>query len=145
MKKSLSFLAFMLITISIWAQAPQKMSYQAVIRNNLGALVANQGIGMQISILQGSASGTAVYVEKQFPHTNANGLVSLEINGDSSIIVSGTFSSINWANGPYYIKTQTDPTGAINYTILGTSQLISVPYALYAANGGGTTYTAGTG
>jgi hypothetical protein len=85
---------------------------------------------MQISILQGSAGGTAVYVERQIPQTNSNGLVTIEIGNGT--VISGTFSSINWANGPYFIKTETDLTGGSNYTITGTSQLLSVPYALYA-------------
>ena len=126
-------LAYLLINSSIFAQAPQKMSYQAVIRNTSGALVSSASVGMQISILQGSSTGTAVYVETQTPSTNANGLVSIEIGGGT--IVSGNFSTINWANGPYFIKTETDPTGATAYTIVGTNELMSVPYALFSANG----------
>ncbi len=116
------------------AQAPQKMSYQSVIRNNSNALVINQAIGMRISILQGSASGTAVYVETQTPTTNANGLASIEIGG--GVVVSGNFTAINWANGPYFVKTETDPAGGTSYSIVGTSQLLSVPYALFAENSG---------
>ena len=71
------------------AQAPQKMSYQAVIRNSSNVLITSTAIGMQISILQGSANGVAVYVETQTPTTNTNGLVSLEIG--SGTIVSGNF------------------------------------------------------
>ncbi|MCW0484141.1 fibrobacter succinogenes major paralogous domain-containing protein [Gaoshiqia sediminis] len=112
------------------AQSPEKMSYQAVIRNSSGQLVTNTSVGMQISILQGSASGTSVYVERQFPTTNANGLVSIEIGAGT--VVSGNFVTINWANGPYFIKTETDLNGGANYTITGTSQLLSVPYALHA-------------
>jgi len=85
---------------------------------------------MQISILQGSTSGTAIYKETQTPTTNVNGLVSLEI-GDGTV-VSDDFSTIDWANGSYFIKTDTDPAGGTNYTITGTSQLLSVPYALHA-------------
>jgi uncharacterized protein (TIGR02145 family) len=88
---------------------------------------------MQISILQTSSSGTAVYVETQTPITNANGLASIEIGGGT--LVSGNFASINWANGPYFIKTETDPNGGTSYSITGTSQLLSVPYALFSANG----------
>jgi len=116
-----------------FAQAPSKMSYQAVIRNSANALITNQAVGMRISILQGNANGTAVYVETQTPTTNDNGLVSIEIGGGS--VVSGTFASIDWANGPYFIKTETDATGGSNYSITGTSQLLSVPYALFSANG----------
>ncbi len=122
------------MTALVFAQAPNKMSYQAVIRDNSNALVTNQIVGMQISILQGSANGTAVYAETQTPTTNANGLASIEIGGGT--VVSGNFSTIDWANGPYFIKTETDPTGGSNYTITGTSQLLSVPYALYATNAG---------
>ncbi|WP_320814141.1 hypothetical protein [Flavobacterium sp.] len=130
MNKFYTFLAAILLTTSIFAQAPEKMSYQAVIRNSSDALVANQAVGMRISILQGSASGTAVYVETQTPTTNINGLVSLEIGTGTP--VTGTFAGIDWAAGPYFIKTETDPTGSTTYTITGTSQLMSVPYALYA-------------
>ena len=125
-------LAFLLINTSIFAQAPQKMSYQAVIRNSSNALITSTPVGMQISILQGSSTGTAVYVETQTPSTNANGLASVEIGGGT--VVSGNFSAINWANGPYFIKTETDPTGGTSYTINGTNELMSVPYALNAAN-----------
>lgn len=130
MKKIYSIIAGLLMTASVWAQAPEKMSYQAVVRDGSNALVTSTAVGMQISILQGSASGTAVYVETQTPTTNANGLVSLEIG--SGTVVSGVFTTIDWANGPYFIKTETDPTGGTSYTITGTSQLLSVPYALHA-------------
>ena len=119
-----------LLTAIVSAQSPEKMSYQAVIRNSSNQLVTNQTVGMQISILQGSPSGTAVYVEIHEPVSNANGLVSLEIG--SGTVVSGNFSSIDWANGTYFIKTETDLNGGTNYTITGTSQLLSVPYALHA-------------
>ena len=133
MKKIYSLVAGLLLTASVWAQAPQKMSYQAVIRNSSNALVTSTPVGMQISILQGSSTGTAVYVETQTVSTNANGLVSLEIG--TGTVITGTFSAINWATGPYFIKTETDPTGGTAYTIAGTNELMSVPYALFSANG----------
>ena len=122
------------LTVTTTTQVPEKMSYQAVVRNTTNNLVTNQPVGMQISILQGSATGTAVYVETQTPTSNANGLVSLEIGGGT--VVSGNMATINWANGPYFIKTETDPTGGSSYTITGTSQLLSAPYALYAKTSG---------
>lgn len=134
MKKIITICAAILITASMFAQSPNKMSYQAVIRNSSNALMPNSAVGMQISILQTSPSGTAVYVETQTPTTNANGLASIEIGGGT--VVSGNFSSIDWANGPYFVKTETDPNGGTSYSIIGTSQLLSVPYALYAANAG---------
>ena len=137
MKKLFTILLAVLLTATVWAQSPNKMSYQAVIRNASNNLVTSTAVAMQISILQGSTGGTAVYVETQTPTTSANGLVNIELGGGT--VVSGDFSTINWANGPYFIKTETDPdgaTGGIAYTITGTSQLLSVPYALYAANAG---------
>jgi hypothetical protein len=134
MKKIITICAAILMTASVFAQAPNKMSYQAVIRNSSNALITNQAVGMQISILQTSSSGTAVYVETQTPITNANGLASIEIGGGT--LVSGNFATINWANGPYFIKTETDPNGGTSYSITGTSQLLSVPYALYAESSG---------
>ncbi|WP_158865195.1 FISUMP domain-containing protein [Maribellus comscasis] len=130
MKRIFTFLTALLVTGSVFAQSPQGMSYQAVIRNSNDELVTNQSIGMQISVLQGSADGTTVYKETQTPTTNTNGLVSIEIGNGT--LVSGDFSSINWANGPYFIKTEADPEGGTAYTITGTSQLMSVPYALYS-------------
>ena len=112
------------------AQAPDKMSYQAVVRDANSLLVTNTELGMQISILQGSATGTAVYVETQTPTTNANGLVTLEIGAGT--VVTGDFTTIVWTDGPYFIKIDTDLNGGANYTITGTSQLLSVPYALHA-------------
>ena len=102
------------------------MSYQAVIRNSSNQLVTSQIVGMKISILQGSATGTPVYTETQTPTTNANGLVSIEIGGETG------FDAINWASGSYFMKTETDPDGGTNYTIAGTSQLLSVPFALHS-------------
>lgn len=118
----------------VYAQAPQKMSYQAVIRNAGNNLVSNASVRVRVSILQTTATGTVVFSETHLPTTNANGLATFEIGGGT--LISGSFGTINWANGPYFIKTETDPTGGTNYTISGTSQFLSVPYALYAATSG---------
>lgn len=144
MKKLITILFAMLFSVIVNAQSPELMSYQAVIRNSSNVLVSNTQVAMQISILQGSASGTPIYVETQNPTTNGNGLVSIQIG--SGTLVSGNFSAINWANGPYFIKTETDPDGSnggIAYTITGTSQLMSVPYALYAKAAGSTATSSG--
>ena len=132
MKSRVAILAVVLSTIGVLltqqinAQSPQQMSYQAVIRNSADRLITNSVVGMQISILQSSESGTVVYTETQTPTTNTNGLISIEIGGGTG------FDAIDWADGPYFIKTETDPSGGTNYTITGTSQLLSVPYALHA-------------
>ncbi len=130
MKKLFTILTAVLLTANVFAQTPEKMSYQAVVRNSENNLVTNTQVGMQISILQGTAEGSAVYVETQTPTTNANGLISIEIG--SGTVVNGDFATIDWGNDNYFIKTETDPTGGSNYTITGVSQLLSVPYALHA-------------
>ena len=135
MRKLFTTIPIMLMVVSVFlprqasAQAPEKISYQAVIRDANDNLITDTEIGMQISILQGTTDGAAVYVETQTPTTNANGLVSIEIGTGTT---TDDFSTIDWANGPYFIKTETDPTGGTTYTIIGVSQLLSVPYALHA-------------
>jgi hypothetical protein len=126
-------LAHLLISSSIFAQAPQKMSYQAIIRNSNDSLLISTPVGMRISLVQGSPSGIVVFSETQTATTNDNGLVSLQIGMGTA--VSGTFASINWAAGPYYVKTETDLNGGINYTIISSNELLSVPYALFSATG----------
>ena len=128
MKKSLQIFA-LLFCIIVFAQAPEKFSYQAVIRNASNALITNANVGMKISILKTSVSGTVVYSESQTAMTNINGLVSIQIGAGTPI--TGTIAGINWGADSYYIKTETDPAGGTNYTIAGTTQLLSVPYALY--------------
>lgn len=135
MKNLLLAIILVVFTANVWAQSPNKMSYQAVIRDASDALVINQPVGMKISFLQGSANGAAVYEETQTVSTNNNGLVSIEIGSGTTI---DDFSAIDWSAGPYFIKTETDPAGGTNYSISGTSQLLSVPYALYAASSGST-------
>lgn len=129
-KYVLCILALFVCSNQVFSQAPNKISYQAIIRNSLGTLVTNQSVGMRISILQGGSTGSPVYTETHQPVTNSNGLVTLEIG--TGTIFFGNFANIDWSNGPYFISTETDPTGGTNYSILGVSQLLSVPYALHA-------------
>ncbi len=129
MNKLIILITTIFLTFNIWAQSPEKMSYQSVIRNTNGVLVKNQNISLQISILQGNVSGTSVYTETHTTSTNANGLVSLAIGTGIS---SDNFGAIDWATGSYFIKTEIDPNGGTDYTITGTSQLLSVPYALHS-------------
>lgn len=130
MKKSFLLSAILALASTAFAQAPEKLSYQAVVRDFGGTLLTQEVIGMRLSILQGSEAGPAVYVERQSPTSNENGLVSLEIGAGE--FISGSFTGIDWANGPYYLKREIDPTGGFLYTITGTAELLSVPYALYS-------------
>src|SRR4051812_34726688 len=101
MKKVILTFATFALALNLLAQAPQKFSYQAVVRDNTNSLKVNSPIGMQVSLLQGSISGSAVFVETHSTTTNANGLVTVEIGGGTN--VSGSFSAIDWSNGPYFI------------------------------------------
>jgi hypothetical protein len=136
MKRNYTLLLFLLATVSILAQTPEKMSYQVVLRDASNTLLTNQQVRMQISILQTTITGTAVYIETQIATTNINGLVSIAIGSGTS---SDDFSAIDWSAGPYFIKTETDPSGGSSYTITGTTQLMSVPFALYAKTSGSST------
>lgn len=135
MKKVLLFLfVLMLSSAALFAQAPQKMSYQAVVRNANNTLVANQNVSARISILQGSVNGAPVYVEIHNATTNANGLLTLEVGGGNT--VTGSMATIDWANGPFFLKSEIDPAGGVNYSVEGVQQFLSVPYALYAEHAG---------
>lgn len=133
MNRVLHLVALLLISVNLFAQAPQRMSYQAVIRNASNNLITNAPVRMRISILQGGTNGTSVYSELHNPTTNANGLATIEIGAGTS--PQGIFSAINWGNGTYFLRTETDPSNGTNYSIVGTSQLLSVPYALHSGNG----------
>ena len=132
-----TFMMFLFCTIVVssetTAQSPFRMSYQSVIRNDADELVADKNVGVKISIHQGSVFGPVVFSETHTISTNANGLATLQIG--VGIVSNGSIAGIDWSAGPYYIKSETDPNGGINYSIAGTSELLSVPYALYAANG----------
>ena len=130
MKKFFTLIFMMLCAAVLLAQAPEKFTYQAVVRNANNTLVVNAQVGVRVNILQGTATGNAVYSETHMVSTNANGLLTLNI-GDGSVL-HGIFANIDWADGPYYLKTDIDPNGGNNYNITSTQQLQSVPYALYA-------------
>ena len=134
MKRIFTLLALAAFTLPLLAQSPDLMSYQAVLRNAENNLITNQAVAVQISILQGTPNGTAVFTEVHTLNTNANGLISLVI-GDGT---GDDLSTVDWSGGPFFIKTETDPAGGSNYTISSTTQLLSVPYAKYADEAGNT-------
>ena len=129
-KKLIIALANLLIITSVWAQSPQSFKYQAIARDVNGIVLANQSVGIQISILEGSIYGASVYIETFEPTTNNFGLINLNIGTGTP--VTGDFTTIDWANDKYFIKVEMDPANGTAYQIMGTSQLLSVPYALHA-------------
>jgi hypothetical protein len=129
----LSFVAIATIAITSFGQAPEGFKYQAVVRDAGNTILNNQAVGMQIEILQGGISGTPVYTESFTPTTNTYGLVNLEIGTGTT---SDDFTIIDWANDTYFIRTSIDVTGGSSYSVMGTSQLMSVPYALYGKTSG---------
>jgi len=139
MKKGLQILVMqmlmmLMVASQVFAQVPERFTHQAVMRGASGQLLSNQSIGVQVSVLSGSASGSAVYMERHTATTNANGLMSIEIGG--GVAQLGTFVGINWGSAAFYLKVEADLAGGTNYGISSTSQLLSVPFALYAKNPG---------
>ncbi len=125
-------------------QSPQSFSYQAVVRDAQGNIMQNQSVSFKFSIIENSASGNVVYAETQTATTNNLGLVVLAIGNGT--VLQGTFSAITWGNAPHFFKVELDVNGGSNFVNMGTTQLLSVPYALYSENAGNVqTYTAGTG
>jgi len=138
----ISFVFILLIT-QLLAQVPQGISHQAVIRNASNELVSNSPIGVQIKIHQGHTEGVVVYSETHLPTSNSNGLISFVIGAGN--IVSGTFSGIEWSNGPFFIRTEADPNGGNNFTITGVTELLSVPYAFVSQSSNALTLTGENG
>ncbi|UTW63348.1 hypothetical protein KFE98_04095 [bacterium SCSIO 12741] len=130
MKKILPFL-IMLLSLQAFSQAPDLFSYQAVVRNSDGDVVPNKTVNFQFTIFENHSGGVDVYVETQTATTNGYGLVSLRIG--EGTVVSGDFSTVKWGQFEHVLKVEVDPDGGTNYTVLSNSQLVSVPYALYAA------------
>jgi hypothetical protein len=130
--KMLLFIAFLFDVLIASAQAPQGVNYQAVIRNPNGVTINSTPVTLKLDILQGAANGAIVYTEVHTATTSAIGLVNLVLGNGTPLL--GTFSAIDWANGPFYIQVSVDLNAGANYSIVGTQQFMSVPYALYAAN-----------
>lgn len=135
MKRLLLLFTFISLTIATFSQSPQGINYQAVIRDGSGGILGNTNIGLKISIIQNSPLGNIVYEEVFNPITNDFGVVNVVIGQGTQ--VTGSFTTIDWASGPYFVEIAADENGGANYTSLGTQQLMSVPYALYAENSGG--------
>lgn len=126
-------MVFLISASTAWPQAPEMYKYQAVARDNNGNVLANQAVSFRISLLAGNPAGPTVYSELHYTSTNMFGLASLQIGNGTP--VTGNFSFVDWGNGIYYMKTEMDAAGGSNFQTLGISQLLSVPYALYAEDG----------
>ncbi|NQY05871.1 MAG: DUF1566 domain-containing protein [Flavobacteriaceae bacterium] len=126
-----SLLILVLLSCVVYGQTPEKLSYQAVVRNASGDIIPNQLVGLQLILRQASPTGTAIYTETFTLTTNDYGLIDLAIGTGTT---TDNFSTINWANGPFFIETSIDITGGTTYALLGTTELLSVPFALYAKN-----------
>ena len=134
MKTFYSLLAGVLLSVGTFAQAPQGINYQAVIRKTSGALLTNSPVAIRVQIKQTSATGTVVFSERQTAITSAYGLVNLVIG--QGTLLSGNFSTINWSTGNYWVSLGVDFSNGTNYVDYGSQKLMSVPYALYAKNAG---------
>jgi hypothetical protein len=125
----LSLFAITIITLNSYAQVPEGFKYQAVVRDARNLILNNQEVRMQLTIQQGAIGGRSVYTETFALTTNTYGIVNLEIGTGTT---ADDFTTIDWANGPYFIETAIDLSSGTSYSVIGTSQLMSVPYALYA-------------
>jgi uncharacterized protein (TIGR02145 family) len=132
MKRIFTVVLTLILTVSLFAQAPQSFVYQSVVRNGANVLISKKQIGMKVTLVQGSENGVPLYTELHQPTSNENGLINIAIGGGT--ILSGVFASIDWSKGPYFLKTEIDLEGGVNYSITSSSQLLSVPYAMFALN-----------
>jgi hypothetical protein len=132
--KCIFTLSFLLLGVTVLAQTPEGINYQAVIRKTDGSLVANTTIAIRIQLKQNSATGTVVYSERQSVITSQYGLVNFVIG--QGTVLSGTFSTINWSTGNYWVSLGVDFANGTNYLDYGSQRLMSAPYALYAKTAG---------
>lgn len=131
LKKLLLYLCLLTCKLnSLLGQAPQSFNYQAIARNSSGNILTNQNVSFRISILQSNITGNIIYTETHSLITNQTGIVNFAIG--NGVVGSGSFDSIDWASGPYFIKVELDATGGSNYIVMSTAQLLSVPYSLYS-------------
>ena len=128
--KSFIWLLFVAISTNLIAQTPEKINYQAIVRDVNNTVVANQTVGVKFTITETTPTGTVIYEETQNPTTNSHGLINLKIG--TGAFITGTLSAIDWSANSYYLTTSIDPAGGTNYTLTGVSELVSVPYALHA-------------
>ena len=133
MKLLFTFVLFLLINIAALSQAPGVINYQGIARNPAGNAIPFKNIKLRLSIHDGTAAGPVVYTETRAVTTNAFGLFAVGIGSAGAESATGTISGTNWGSGSKFLQVEIDPEGGSSFTNMGTSQLLSVPYALYAA------------
>ena len=116
------------------SQMPKAFSYQAVVRNSQGKVIAKQPVGIKVEIVQGSTEGTVVYAETQRPESSQTGTVNLLIGTGTA--TEGTFADIDWGAATYFLRISLSLDGSDNYKVVSTTQMLPVPYALYAEKAG---------
>jgi hypothetical protein len=130
MKKSIITLAILLIILTRTnAQVPQKVNYQAMLRDNSGVVLSQKAVKIRFEILKGNSSGPSVYSETHSITTTEQGIINLQIGTGIS---DDDFSSIDWTNDSYFLSVEMDANGGNNFTHLGASEIVSVPYAITA-------------
>jgi hypothetical protein len=132
--KKLLLLVFLLIGSMLFAQSPAGFNYQVIVRDANGLIISNQSIGLNIKIRQGNFFGTVVFDENSSHFTNDYGLINHVIG--SGTIMAGNLGTISWENGPFFIETGIDLNGGTSYVSMGTTELVSTPFAMYASKAG---------
>lgn len=121
---------FLLSSFSVYSQSPGKINFQSILRNTTGEIVSNKAVSIRMSIIRGTINGTSVYVETHTKTTDVSGLISIKLG--SGTVINGIFGDIEWGSASHFIQLEVDFDGGSNYVVIGTQELISVPYALYA-------------
>ena len=121
---------FFLSSFSVFSQGPSKINFQAILRNTSGDIVSNQAVGVRMSIKSGTINNSSLYVETHTKTTDVSGLINIQLG--TGTVISGLFGDIEWGSGSHFIQLEVDFNGGSNYVVIGTQELISVPYALYA-------------
>ncbi len=135
MKVLIFIISLLSISVVSYAQAPQSFNYQGVARDGSGSAIVSAQISLRIAIIRTPGLGTEVYKETHSVQTSSTGVFSVQVGRGT--IQNGTFEDIDWGAGEYNVQIELDPAGGSNFTLMGASQLLSVPYALFAANDSG--------
>ncbi len=137
MKKILLLMTMVLLLAAEgFSQAPGILNYQGVARNSVGNVLVNQNISLRLTIRNLTAAGAVVYQESRAVTTNPFGLFNVQLGSPGASGVTGTIPGVNWAVGAKFIQVEIDPNGGSSFINIGTAQLASVPYSLFATTAG---------